>query len=73
MSIDNALYDRQAGSWWDEQGFLHALTALNPPRFGYMRRVLVEEFQRNPATSRSSTSGAGEVSSRKNSRAWDRL
>jgi len=49
MSIDNALYDRLAGSWWDRHGFLHSLTALNPSRFGYMRRVLVEDLRRNPA------------------------
>jgi len=49
MTIDNRLYDRLAGSWWDQHGFLHALTALNPPRFGYMRRVLVEDLHQNPA------------------------
>jgi len=49
MSIDNGLYDRLAGSWWDEHGFLHSLTALNPPRFEYMRRVLVDDLHRNPA------------------------
>jgi 2-polyprenyl-6-hydroxyphenyl methylase / 3-demethylubiquinone-9 3-methyltransferase len=34
-----------AGGWWDEAGFLHALAALNPARFGYMRRILVEELR----------------------------
>ena len=43
--MDNALYDRMADSWWDEQGFLHALAALNPARFGYMRRMLTEELR----------------------------
>jgi 2-polyprenyl-6-hydroxyphenyl methylase/3-demethylubiquinone-9 3-methyltransferase len=44
MPVDNLLYDRLAASWWDERGFLHALAALNPARFGYMRRVLTEEL-----------------------------
>jgi len=46
--VDNALYDRLADSWWDEAGFLHSLAALNPARFGYMRRVLVEELRVSP-------------------------
>jgi 2-polyprenyl-6-hydroxyphenyl methylase/3-demethylubiquinone-9 3-methyltransferase len=44
MPVDNLLYDRLAASWWDDRGFLYALKALNPARFGYMRRVLTEEF-----------------------------
>ncbi|HEX3235245.1 MAG TPA: bifunctional 2-polyprenyl-6-hydroxyphenol methylase/3-demethylubiquinol 3-O-methyltransferase UbiG [Gemmatimonadales bacterium] len=48
MPIDNAVYDRMADSWWDEAGFLHALAALNPARFGYMRRMLVEELRLAP-------------------------
>ena len=50
MPVDNALYDRMAGTWWDEGGLLHALAALNPARFGYMRRVLTEELLLDPAT-----------------------
>ena len=46
--LDNAVYDRMADSWWDEAGFLHSLAALNPARFGYMRRVLVEELRVSP-------------------------
>jgi 2-polyprenyl-6-hydroxyphenyl methylase / 3-demethylubiquinone-9 3-methyltransferase len=49
MPVDNAVYDRLADSWWDEGGFLHALAALNPARFGYMRRVLIEELGLKPA------------------------
>ena len=45
MPVDNAVYDRMADSWWDEAGFLHALAALNPARFGYMRRLLVGELR----------------------------
>jgi 2-polyprenyl-6-hydroxyphenyl methylase / 3-demethylubiquinone-9 3-methyltransferase len=48
MPVDNLLYDRLAASWWDERGFLHALAALNPARFGYMRRVLTEELHLTP-------------------------
>lgn len=49
MPTDNALYDRMAGSWWDEAGLLHALSALNPARFGYMRRTIVGELKLTPA------------------------
>jgi 2-polyprenyl-6-hydroxyphenyl methylase / 3-demethylubiquinone-9 3-methyltransferase len=45
MPVDNQLYDTMAGSWWDESGLLHVLRALNPARFGYMRRVLVDELR----------------------------
>jgi 2-polyprenyl-6-hydroxyphenyl methylase/3-demethylubiquinone-9 3-methyltransferase len=48
MPVDNLLYDRLAAGWWDEHGFLHSLAALNPARFGYMRRVLVEELRLTP-------------------------
>ena len=48
MPVDNLLYDRLAAGWWDERGFLHALAALNPARFGYMRRVLTEELHLIP-------------------------
>jgi 2-polyprenyl-6-hydroxyphenyl methylase / 3-demethylubiquinone-9 3-methyltransferase len=49
VPVDNAVYDRMAGTWWDEAGFLHTLAALNPVRFGYMRRVIVEELGLAPA------------------------
>src|SRR5438876_42708 len=48
MPVDNQLYDRLAAEWWDERGFLHALAALNPARFGYMRRVLTEDLHLEP-------------------------
>lgn len=59
MPVDNGLYDRLADSWWDECGVLHALTALNPARFGYMRRVLVEELGLRPAALRALDVGCG--------------
>ncbi len=49
MAIDNTIYDRLAQSWWDERGVLSMLEALNPARFGYMRRVLLEELRLMPA------------------------
>ena len=58
-TVDNALYDRLADSWWDESGLLHSLTALNPARFGYMRRVLVEELRIKPANLRVLDIGCG--------------
>jgi 2-polyprenyl-6-hydroxyphenyl methylase / 3-demethylubiquinone-9 3-methyltransferase len=48
VPVDNAVYDRMADGWWDEAGFLHALAALNPARFGYMRRILTEELRLAP-------------------------
>jgi 2-polyprenyl-6-hydroxyphenyl methylase / 3-demethylubiquinone-9 3-methyltransferase len=59
MPVDNAVYDRMADSWWEESGFLHALAALNPARFGYMRRVLIEEFRLAPAGLRVLDIGCG--------------
>jgi len=57
--LDNAVYDRMADSWWDEAGFLHSLAALNPARFGYMRRVLVEELRVSPQRLRILDIGCG--------------
>ena len=48
MPVDNLVYDRLATGWWDDRGFLHALAALNPARFGYMRRVLTDVLQLTP-------------------------
>ena len=59
MPVDNTIYDRMAGSWWQEDGFLHVLAALNPVRFGYMRRVLTEELHLAPAGLRTLDIGCG--------------
>jgi 2-polyprenyl-6-hydroxyphenyl methylase/3-demethylubiquinone-9 3-methyltransferase len=59
MPVDNSLYDRMADSWWEEGGFLHVLTALNPARFGYMRRVLTEELRLAPTGLRALDVGCG--------------
>ena len=58
-AVDNELYDRLADSWWDEHGLLHSLAALNPARFGYMRRVLFEELRVRPAGLRVLDIGCG--------------
>jgi 2-polyprenyl-6-hydroxyphenyl methylase / 3-demethylubiquinone-9 3-methyltransferase len=48
MPVDNQLYDRLSDTWWDD-GFLTILkTSLNPVRFGYMRRILIDELRRDP-------------------------
>ena len=59
MPIDNRLYDAMADSWWDESGFLHVLRALNPARFGYMRRVLLEELRIDPRGKKTLDVGCG--------------
>ncbi len=59
MAVDNTIYDRMADSWWEEGGFLHALAALNPARFGYMRRVLVETLRLPPVGLRVLDIGCG--------------
>src|SRR5262245_15552247 len=59
MSVDNAIYDRMAESWWDEGGFLHVLAALNPARFGYMQRVLANELHLVPTGLRVLDVGCG--------------
>lgn len=59
MPVDNEIYDRLAAAWWDPQGVLHILHALNPARFGYMRRVLLEELRLTPAKCRALDVGCG--------------
>jgi 2-polyprenyl-6-hydroxyphenyl methylase/3-demethylubiquinone-9 3-methyltransferase len=59
MRIDNELYDRMAGSWWDETGFLNILAAFIPPRFGYMKRVLCDEMRIDPRGLRTLDIGCG--------------
>ncbi|QNM96434.1 bifunctional 2-polyprenyl-6-hydroxyphenol methylase/3-demethylubiquinol 3-O-methyltransferase UbiG [Chitinimonas koreensis] len=40
-AIDNAIYDRIATTWWEEDGFMALLrTVLNPPRFAYFEHLL---------------------------------
>ena len=57
--VDNQLYDRMADSWWDESGCLHVLCGLNPARFGYMRRVLLDELGLDPRGKKTLDVGCG--------------
>ncbi len=59
MPVDNQLYDTMADSWWDEEGCLHILRGLNPARFGYMRRVLVDELGIGPRGKKTLDVGCG--------------
>ncbi len=48
--VDNGIYDRIAGTWWDEDGFMALLrTSVNPGRSAYFQRVLKEGLQLDPA------------------------
>lgn len=45
MPVDNEIYDRLSETWWQHGGFLNFLrAAVNPARFGYMRRVLEHDL-----------------------------
>jgi 2-polyprenyl-6-hydroxyphenyl methylase/3-demethylubiquinone-9 3-methyltransferase len=60
MPVDNTMYDRLSHTWWEEDGFLHVLrAALNPARFGYMRRVLTETLALPPGGLRTLDVGCG--------------
>jgi 2-polyprenyl-6-hydroxyphenyl methylase / 3-demethylubiquinone-9 3-methyltransferase len=49
MPVDNQLYDRLADTWWNDDSVLSLLrTSINPARFGYMRRVLVDGLGIDP-------------------------
>ncbi len=44
-SIDNAVYDRLGGTWWDEKSLLNVLHgSVTPGRFAYFRAVLDRRF-----------------------------
>jgi 2-polyprenyl-6-hydroxyphenyl methylase/3-demethylubiquinone-9 3-methyltransferase len=50
MPVDNQLYDRLGETWWEDDSLLGLLrTAINPGRFGYMRRILTGELRMDPA------------------------
>lgn len=49
-TIDNEIYDQVPHTWWEEDGFMAVLrTSVNPPRFAYFRRMLIERLQLNPS------------------------
>jgi 2-polyprenyl-6-hydroxyphenyl methylase/3-demethylubiquinone-9 3-methyltransferase len=44
-SVDNGVYDRLGGSWWDEASLLNVLHgSVTPGRFAYFRGVLARQF-----------------------------
>ena len=44
-SIDNGVYDRLGGSWWDETSLLNLLHgSMTPGRLAYFRGVLTRQF-----------------------------
>lgn len=43
MPIDNDVYDRLGGSWWDESSPLFLLHGITPGRFAYFRDVLARQ------------------------------
>jgi 2-polyprenyl-6-hydroxyphenyl methylase / 3-demethylubiquinone-9 3-methyltransferase len=50
VPVDNQMYDRLAGGWWDSSSFLYTLrSALNPARFPYLRRTMTETLGIEPA------------------------
>jgi len=60
QEIDNAIYDRISTTWWDEDGFMSLLrTSVNPPRFEFFRKVLIERLARDPKELRVLDVGCG--------------
>ena len=44
-SVDNGVYERLGGSWWDEASLLNILHgSITPGRFAYFRDVLTRQF-----------------------------
>jgi len=59
MGIDNQIYDRLGGGWWDEANPLNALNgSFTPGRFAYFRGVL-DRTGRDPAGLRAVDIGCG--------------
>jgi 2-polyprenyl-6-hydroxyphenyl methylase / 3-demethylubiquinone-9 3-methyltransferase len=49
MPIDNEVYDREGGGWWDEDNPLNVLHgSITPGRLAYFRRVLAERLNFDP-------------------------
>lgn len=48
MSIDNDVYNREAGTWRDENHLLSLLVPLTPPRIAYIHDVLTDRMGINP-------------------------
>ena len=49
QEVDNAIYDRVATTWWDQDGFMALLrTSVNPPRFAFFREALTKRLGKDP-------------------------
>src|SRR3954454_10087009 len=60
MPVDNQVYDRLSHTWWEDDVFLNVLkSALNPSRFGYMRRILTVDLGHDPKRLRILDVGCG--------------
>ena len=46
MPVDNDVYDRLGGSWWEDSSPLNLLHGITPARFGYFRDVLTRQDAR---------------------------
>ena len=44
MPVDNEVYERLGGSWWDEASLLNLLHGITPGRVAYFRGVLARQF-----------------------------
>jgi 2-polyprenyl-6-hydroxyphenyl methylase / 3-demethylubiquinone-9 3-methyltransferase len=59
MPIDNDVYDRLGGSWWDENSPLFLLHGITPGRFAYFRDVLARQRAIPASGSRALDIGCG--------------
>lgn len=60
MPIDNKVYDREGGGWWEEDNPLNILHgSITPGRLSYFRRVLTEELNLDPVGLRVLDVGCG--------------
>ena len=47
-SVNNRIYDELAGTWWDENEFLHLLKVMvNPWRVPYFKNVLLKQYRQD--------------------------
>jgi 2-polyprenyl-6-hydroxyphenyl methylase/3-demethylubiquinone-9 3-methyltransferase len=59
-SVDNGVYDRLGGSWWDETSLLNVLHgSVTPGRFAYFRGVLARQLGTSPSGLRVLDIGCG--------------
>ena len=48
-NVDNEIYNHIHATWWNEDGFMAMLrTSVNPPRFDYFRKVIIDRLSLNP-------------------------